>query len=99
MKLINQLGINDTGARKVAVCLLLIVGLSLAVRGLTAHFLGERLNDAGWFQYGSYKIFDERAQGLLDGKDSFFRIRDSTRTDLIQYPPAFPAWVAFIYNA
>jgi 4-amino-4-deoxy-L-arabinose transferase-like glycosyltransferase len=77
---------------------LLIVGLSFVVRGLTAQFLGERLNDAGWFQYGSYKIFDERAQGLLDGRESFFWISDSSRTDLIQYPPAFPAWVAFIYS-
>jgi 4-amino-4-deoxy-L-arabinose transferase-like glycosyltransferase len=95
----KKLSLNDKRVRRLAVCLLLIVGLSFAVRALTAHFLGERLNDAGWFQYGSYKIFDERAQGLLDGKESFFWVTDSTRTDLIQYPPAFPAWVAFIYNA
>jgi 4-amino-4-deoxy-L-arabinose transferase-like glycosyltransferase len=83
----------------VALGLLLIIGLSLTVRGLTAQFLGARLTDAGWFQYGSYKIFDERAQNILDGKESFFWIEDSSRTDLIQYPPAFPVWVAFIYGA
>lgn len=98
MALINRLTINNKAARKVALCLLLIVLLAVTVRALTAQFLGERLNDAGWFQYGSYKIFDERAQNILDGKESFFWIADSSRTDLIQYPPAFPLWVAFIYS-
>jgi hypothetical protein len=98
MKLINQLGLNNKVARKRALCLLLIVGLSLTVRALTAQFLAERLGDAGWFQYGSYRIFDERAQSILDGKESFFFIPDSSRTDLIQYPPAFPVWIAFIYS-
>ncbi|MBD0370781.1 MAG: glycosyltransferase family 39 protein [Pyrinomonadaceae bacterium] len=94
----SKLSINHKRARTRALCLLLIVGLSLTVRALTAQFLGARLDDASWFQYGSYKIFDERAQGILDGKESFFFIPDSTRTDLIQYPPAFPVWVAFIYG-
>lgn len=79
-------------------CLLLILVLSLIVRALTAQFLGERLTDAGWFQYGSYKILDQRAQNIQDGKESFFWINDSSRTDLMQYPPAFPLWVAFIYS-
>lgn len=98
MKAMRHAGNDKSAARRVALCLLLIVGLSFAVRGLTAQFLGARLSDAAWFQFGSYKIFDERAQGLLDGRESFFWIEDSTRTDLIQYPPAFPAWVAFIYS-
>jgi hypothetical protein len=98
MRLIERLGINNmTTSRRRALCLLLIVALSLTVRALTAQFLSERLTDAGWFQYGSYKIFDERAQSILDGKESFFFISDASRTDLIQYPPAFPVWVAFIY--
>ncbi|HYO90787.1 MAG TPA: hypothetical protein VEQ40_04095, partial [Pyrinomonadaceae bacterium] len=98
MRLISQHVINNRAGRKVALGLLLIVVLSLIVRALTAQFLSERLTDAGWFQYGSYKIFDERAQAIMDGRESFFFIPDSSRTDLIQYPPAFPVWVAFIYS-
>lgn len=98
MKFIKQHLINNGAGRRTALALLLIVVLSLVVRALTAQFLAERLDDAGWFQHGSYKIFDERAQGLLDGRESFFFIPDSSRTDLIQYPPAFPVWVAFIYR-
>jgi 4-amino-4-deoxy-L-arabinose transferase-like glycosyltransferase len=98
MRLIRQHVIGSRAGRKLALGLLLIVVLSLTVRALTAQFLSERLGDASWFQYGSYKIFDERAQGILDGRESFFFIPDSSRTDLIQYPPAFPVWVAFIYG-
>lgn len=98
MKLISRYFINNRAGRKVALGLLLIVVLSLVVRALTAQFLSERLTDAGWFQYGSYKIFDERAQAIMDGRESFFFIPHSSRTDLIQYPPAFPVWVAFIYS-
>lgn len=78
--------------------LLFILALSFIVRGLTAQFIGARLNDAGWFQYGSYAIFDQRAQNILDGKESFFLIKDASRTDLIQYPPAFPLSIALIYK-
>ena len=77
---------------------MLVLALSFMVRGLTAQFIGQRLNDAGWFQYGSYAIFDRRAQNILDGKESFFWINDSTRTDLMQYPPAFPGFVAIVYR-
>ena len=94
----ERLTINNKAARRAALSLLLIVVLSLVVRGLTAQFLEERLTDAGWFQYGSYKIFDARAQDILDGRESAFWVTDSSRTDLIQYPPAFPVWVAFIYS-
>ena len=90
--------INIKVAHKRLLLLLSILALSLIVRALTAQFLGERLTDAGWFQYGSYKILDQRAQNILDGKESFFWINDSSRTDLMQYPPAFPLWVAFIYS-
>lgn len=78
--------------------LLFVLALSFSVRGLTAQFIGARLNDAGWFQYGSYAIFDSRAQNILDGKESFFWIHDASRTDLIQYPPAFPLSIALIYK-
>ena len=56
-------------------------------------FVRAHLNDAGWFQYGSYHIFDEQARNILDGKDRVFWIDDPSRTDLVQYPPAFPLWV------
>jgi 4-amino-4-deoxy-L-arabinose transferase-like glycosyltransferase len=98
MKLLWKFSMKDKTTRRRAAWLFSILLLSLSVRALTAQFLGERLGDAGWFQYGSYKIFDGRAQSILDGKESFFLIKDSSRTDLIQYPPAFPVWAAFIYS-
>ena len=55
------------------------------------------LNDAAWFQYGSYTVFDKRAKEIVAGGRMFW-IDDSSRTDLIQYPPAFPIWVATIYR-
>lgn len=56
------------------------------------------LNDAGWFQYGSYGVFDKRARDILEGRSPVFWIDDPLRTDVIQYPPAFPWWVAVIYS-
>jgi len=56
------------------------------------------LNDAGWFQWGSFAVFDRQAQNVLDGKESFFWISDSSRTDLMQYPPGFRLWMAMIYR-
>jgi 4-amino-4-deoxy-L-arabinose transferase-like glycosyltransferase len=56
------------------------------------------LNDPGWFQVGSYAKFDRQARDILDGKQRLFWIDDATRTDLAQYPPAFPAGVALIYK-
>lgn len=87
-----------TTKQKRVLGLLLVLALSFTVRGLTAQFIGARLNDAGWFQYGSYAIFDQRAQNILDGKESFFWVNDASRTDLIQYPPAFPLSIALIYK-
>ena len=67
------------------------------VRFLTFNFMRAHLNDAAWFQHGSYTVFDKRAKDILAG-GRMFRIDDSTRTDLVQYPPAFPIWVATIYR-
>ncbi|HSE32391.1 MAG TPA: glycosyltransferase family 39 protein [Pyrinomonadaceae bacterium] len=79
------------------VALLAIVALALLVRGLTANFVRAHLNDPAWFQLGSFKIFDRQAQDVLDGKEPFFWISDSTRTDLIQYPPGNLVWIGAIY--
>ena len=78
--------------------LLFILALGLTVRILTANFLRAHLNDPGWFQFGSYAVFDRQAQDVLDGKESFFWIPDSSRTDLMQYPPGFRVWLAGIYS-
>jgi hypothetical protein len=90
--------INDKAARQRALNLLLIVALSFVVRGLTAQFIGARLNDAGWFPYGIYGFFDRQAQDGLDGRASFFWINDPARTDAAIYPPGYPLWLAFIYG-
>lgn len=74
-----------------------IIGLALVVRGLTANFLRAHFNDPAWFQSGSFAIFDRQARDILDGRESIFWITDSSRTDLIQYPPGNIAWIAVIY--
>jgi 4-amino-4-deoxy-L-arabinose transferase-like glycosyltransferase len=56
------------------------------------------LNDPAWFQVGSYAKFDRQARDILDGRQRLFWIDDPARTDLAQYPPAFPAFVALIYK-
>jgi len=73
--------------------------LAFCVRALTANFLRAHFNDPGWFQFGSYAIFDRQAQDVLDGRESFFWIPDSTRTDLIQYPPGARMLLAATYAA
>lgn len=81
--------------------LLLLLGafiLTFCVRFLTYQFMRAHLNDPGWFQVGSYEKFDRQARAILDGKQNLFWIDDPTRTDLAQYPPAFPVLVAFIYK-
>jgi hypothetical protein len=85
-------------ARRRALFLLLIFVLSFALRVLTKEFMREHLEDASWFQKGSYTVFDERARNILDGRERPFWIDDPSRTDLVQYPPAFPLWVAAIYS-
>lgn len=78
--------------------LLAVVVLTCGVRILTLQFMREHLNDAGWFQFGSYAIFDRQARDILDGRQRVFFIADPSRTDLVQYPPAYPALVAIIYK-
>ena len=70
----------------------------LSVRVLTLEFMRARLNDPAWFQFGSYAKFDRQARDILDGHQRLFWIDDPARTDLAQYPPAFPALVAVIYK-
>jgi 4-amino-4-deoxy-L-arabinose transferase-like glycosyltransferase len=81
--------------------LLLLLGaflLTFCVRILTLQFMRANLNEPGWFQGGSYAKFDRQARAILDGSQRLFWIDDPTRTDLAQYPPAFPALVALIYK-
>ena len=56
------------------------------------------LHDPAWFQVGSYAKFDRQARDILDGRQRLYWIDDPTRTDLIQYPPGFPALLALIYT-
>ena len=72
--------------------------LAFCVRFLTLQFMRANLNEPGWFQIGSYAKFDRQAHAILDGSQRLFWIDDPTRTDLAQYPPAFPALVALIYK-
>lgn len=72
--------------------------LTFCVRVLTLQFMRAHLNDPGWFQVGSYAKYDRLARDILDGKENLFWIDDPTRTDLVQYPPAFPAFVAVVYT-
>lgn len=81
--------------------LLLLLGallLTFCVRGLTLQFMRAHIYDPAWFQTGSYEKFDRQARAILNGKQRLFWIDDPTRTDLSQYPPAFPAAVALIYK-
>ncbi len=78
--------------------LLTLLLIAISVRVLTLQFMRAHLNDPAWFQVGSYAKFDMQARDILDGRQSVFWIDDATRTDLAQYPPAFPALVALIYK-
>jgi len=77
---------------------LLVLATLLSVRVLTLMFMRAHLDNPAWFQTGSYGKFDRQARDILDGRQPIFLINDSTRTDLAQYPPAFPAAVAAIYG-
>lgn len=85
-------------AKAVAIWLMLTLAVSLGVRAGTAYFLASHLADPGWFQYGSYSVFDQRTQNILDGKEPVFLLSDPSRTDLVQYPPGFPLFVAAVYT-
>ena len=92
--LFHQLSSKST---KRALTLLFILALAFSVRVLTANFLRAHFDDPGWFQSGSYAVFDRQAQDILDHKTPAFWIDDSSRTDRIVYPPGYPLWMAFIY--
>jgi hypothetical protein len=92
----HQLSRHDL-MRKVLLAAAVVV-LAFTVRSLTGNFIREHFDDAGWFQYGSYAVFDRVAQDTLDGKTPLFWIDDPTRTDRIVYPPGFPWWMATIYG-
>ena len=84
--------------RKHLPVLLTLLLIAISVRVLTLQFMRAHLNDPAWFQVGSYAKFDRQAREILEGRQRLFWIDDSTRTDLAQYPPAFPALVALIYK-
>jgi 4-amino-4-deoxy-L-arabinose transferase-like glycosyltransferase len=89
--------VSSPTTRKRIVFFLMVLTLAGAVRFFTYTFIRDHLNDASWFQSGSYRVFDKRAQDILDGRGRMFWIDDPTRTDLVQYPPAYPWMVAAIY--
>lgn len=91
------LGLSPT-TRKWLLLFFIALAIAAGVRWLTFNFMRARLNDAGWFQSGSYLVFDKRARELLEGRSPVFWIDDPSRTDVTQYPPAFPLWVAAIYS-
>lgn len=84
--------------RKQLLTLLGLIVIAISVRVLTLQFMRAHLDDPAWFQVGSYAKFDRQARDILDGRQRLFWIDDPTRTDLAQYPPAFPALVALIYK-
>ena len=90
-------GISPLARRRVLVCLCILL-LSFTVRALTAQFMRVRLTDPGWFQSGTYAIFDTQAGRLLDGSASFIWIDDPARTQAAVYPPGYPMWLALIYG-
>ena len=84
--------------RRRLLLLLAALLLTFCIRGLTLQFMRAHLHDAAWFQVGSYAKFESEARDILDGQQRLFWIDDPTRTDLVQYPPAFPALIALIYK-
>lgn len=76
----------------------LVFLLTASIRFLTYSFLRAHLDDPAWFQSGSYRVFDKRANDILDGKGRLYWIDDPSRTDQAQYPPAYPWIVAAVYR-
>ncbi|HKO62701.1 MAG TPA: glycosyltransferase family 39 protein [Pyrinomonadaceae bacterium] len=87
---------STTRTRLLFVVLILL--LAFGVRGLTRQFMQAHLDDPGWFQSGTYALFDRSAQNILDGKASIFWIDDPAETDGAIYPPGYPAWLALVYT-
>ena len=85
-------------ARRRALFFFLILLLAASIRLFTFNFLRAHLEDPAWFQRGSYRVFDKRANDILDGKARLYWIDDPTRTDQAQYPPAYPWLVAAVYR-
>jgi len=84
--------------RKRLLVLFAVLVIAVSVRVLTLQFMRAHLNDASWFQFGSFAIFDQQARDIIEGHQHLFVIDDPSRTDLVQYPPAYPATVALIYK-
>ena len=84
--------------RKRLLVLFAIFAIAFSIRVLTLQFMRAHLNDASWFQFGSYAVFDQQARDIIDGRQHVFLIDDPSRTDLVQYPPAYPASVGLIYK-
>ena len=84
--------------QKQLLTLLTLLLVAISVRVLTLQFMRAHLDDPAWFQFGSYAKFDRQARDILEGRQKLFWIDDATRTDLAQYPPAFPALLALIYK-
>ena len=84
--------------RKRLLVLFAVLVMTVSVRVLTLQFMRAHLDDASWFQFGSYAIFDRQARDIIDGHQPLFLIEDPSRTDLVQYPPGYPAAVALIYK-
>jgi Dolichyl-phosphate-mannose-protein mannosyltransferase len=93
--------ISRTTRRRVFLCLTLVV-LAFTVRILTAQFIREHINDAAWFPYGIYAIFDNQAQDVLDGKTDAFWAGDALTSPRAAtsavYPPGYSLWLAFVYK-
>src|ERR1700752_108145 len=88
----------STAVRRRVLFFVMVFLVAAGVRLLTFNFLSAHLNDPAWFQSGSYRVFDKRANDIVDGKGSLFWIDDPARTDLVQYPPAYPWMIAAIYK-
>lgn len=84
--------------RKQLLILFALLLITISVRVLTLQFMRAYLHDPAWFQVGSYAKFDRQARDILDGRQRLFWIDDPARTDLVQYPPAYPAFVALVYK-
>lgn len=84
--------------RKRLLLVFVLLLTTVSVRILTLQFMRTHLNDASWFQTGSYAKFDRNAREILSAQQDLFWINDPTRTDLVQYPPAFPWLVAAVYK-
>lgn len=84
--------------RRRAVAVLFVLLLAFTVRALTANFMRAHLSDPGWFQTGTFAIFDNQARDVLDGRASWFWIDDPSRTQAAVYPPGYSSWLALLYG-